>query len=73
MSSCGWSCNPANETGGGTNTAPSGRVAFGKMESVTFGKPFAEAAAAEVESRGGERVFLMVSGTLNRETGELAA
>ena len=52
--------------------ALSGRVAFGKMESVTFGKPFAEAVAAEVESRGAERVFLMVSGTLNRETGEIA-
>ena len=53
--------------------AQSGRVAFGKMESVTFGKPFAGAAAEEVESRGAERVFLMVSGTLNRETGEIAA
>ena len=52
--------------------ALSGRVAFGKMESVTFGKPFTEAVAAEVESRGAERVFLMVSGTLNRETGEIA-
>ena len=52
--------------------ALSGRVAFGKMESVTFGKPFAEAAAAEVESRGAERVFLMVSGTLNRETDQIA-
>lgn len=52
--------------------APSGRVAFGKMESVTFGRPFAEAVAAEVERRGAERVFLMVSGTLNRETDEIA-
>ena len=52
--------------------ALSGRVAFGKMESVTFGRPFAEAVAAEVESRGAERVFLMVSGTLNRETDEIA-
>ena len=52
--------------------ALSGRVAFGTMESVTFGRPFAEAVAAEVESRGAERVFLMVSGTLNRETDEIA-
>ena len=52
--------------------ALSGRVAFGTMESVTFGRPFAEAVATEVESRGSERVFLMVSGTLNRETDEVA-
>ena len=52
--------------------ALSGRVAFGTMESVTFGRPFAEGVAAEVESRGAERVFLMVSGTLNRETDEIA-
>lgn len=48
-----------------------GRVAFGKMEAVTFGQPMEEAIAREVERIGAERVFLMVSGTLNRETGEI--
>ena len=49
-----------------------GRVAFGKMEAVTFGTPMEEAVAREVERIGAERVFLMVSGTLNRETEEIA-
>ena len=48
-----------------------GRVAFGKMEAVSFGAPMEEAIAREVERVGAERVFLMVSGTLNRETGEI--
>lgn len=51
----------------------SGRVAFGSMDAVSFGRPFAQAAAAEAERLGAERIFLMVSGTLNRETGEVAA
>ncbi len=50
----------------------SGRVAFGRMEAVTFGMPAAEAIAAEVSRTDAERVFLMVSGTLNRETEEIA-
>ena len=49
-----------------------GRVAFGRMEAVTFGMPAAEAIAAEVSRTDAERVFLMVSGTLNRETDEIA-
>ena len=36
--------------------ALSGRVAFGTMESVTFGRPFAEAVAAEIRDLGGEAV-----------------
>ncbi len=48
-----------------------GRVAFGNMDAVTFGTPMEEAIAHEVERIGAERVFLMVSGTLNRETGEI--
>jgi hypothetical protein len=43
----------------------SGRVAFGAMETVVFGKPAAETVAEEVRRRDAERVFLMVSGTLN--------
>ena len=49
----------------------SGRVAFGGMESVTFGRPLGEAVAAEVALAGAERVFLMVSGSLNRDTDEI--
>lgn len=48
-----------------------GRVAFGRMEAVSFGRPAAEAVAQEVAALGAERVFLMVSGTLNRETDEI--
>lgn len=47
----------------------SGRVAFGAIEAVAFGRPAAE--AAEAGRCQAERVFLMVSGTLNRETDEV--
>ena len=50
----------------------SGRVAFGAMETVVFGKPAAETVAEEARRRDAERVFLMVSGTLNRTTDEIA-
>lgn len=50
----------------------SGRVVFGKMDQVVFGKPAAETVAEVTRDMGAERVFLMVSGTLNRETGEIA-
>ena len=50
----------------------SGRVAFGAMETVVFGKPAAETVAEEARRREAERVFLMVSGTLNRTTEEIA-
>jgi maleylacetate reductase len=49
-----------------------GRIAFGNMEAVTFGRPAAEAVAEEVRRCEAERVFLMVSGTLNRATDEIA-
>ena len=48
-----------------------GEVGFTRMEKVVFGKPAADAVAAEAERRGAERVFLLVSGTLNRETDEV--
>jgi maleylacetate reductase len=51
---------------------PSGRVGFGAMEAVVFGRPAAEVIAEETRRRGAERVFLMVSGTLNRTTDEVA-
>ena len=51
----------------------SGRVAFGKMEEVLFGVPAADAVAAQARVIGANRVFLMASGTLNRETEVIAA
>jgi alcohol dehydrogenase class IV len=50
----------------------SGRVAFGAIEAVTVGKPVAETLAEEARRRDAKRVFLMVSGTLNRTTDEIA-
>src|SRR5947207_15299467 len=50
----------------------SGRITFGAMESVTFGQPAAETVAEEARRRDAERVFLMVSSTLNRTTDEIA-
>jgi 2-polyprenyl-6-methoxyphenol hydroxylase-like FAD-dependent oxidoreductase len=52
--------------------ANSGRVAFGAMEAVVFGRPAAEAVAEEARRLDAERVFPMVSGTLNRSTEEIA-
>src|SRR5215471_5334343 len=49
----------------------SGRVAFGNMEWVEFGRAAAEVIAQEARRRDAERVFLMVSGTLNRATEEI--
>jgi alcohol dehydrogenase class IV len=49
-----------------------GRVVFSKMDEVVFGEPAADAVAELTRRLGAERVFLMVSGTLNRETDEIA-
>ncbi|MCX7366099.1 MAG: iron-containing alcohol dehydrogenase [Alphaproteobacteria bacterium] len=49
----------------------SGHIVFSRMDEVIYGKPAAEAAAQLVQRHGAERVFLMVSGTLNRETDEI--
>jgi maleylacetate reductase len=49
----------------------SGSVVFTKMEQVHYGKPAAQSVAELVKANGAERVFLMVSGTLNRETDEI--
>jgi len=48
-----------------------GRIVFGAMEEVLFGSPAAEALADVVRRLDARRVFLMVSGTLNRETDEV--
>jgi maleylacetate reductase len=50
----------------------SGRVVFSQMDEVIFGKPAAEAVAELVRRAGAKRVLLMASGTLNRQTGEIA-
>ena len=49
-----------------------GRVAFNKMDAVTFGVPAADALKEEVERIGGQRIFLMISGSLNRNTDEIS-
>jgi len=49
-----------------------GRVVFGAMDEVVFGVPAATAIPAQMDRLGTTRAFLMVSGTLNRETDEIA-
>ena len=49
----------------------SGRVVFSQMEEVQFGVPAAQAVAEQAGRLDAQRVFLMVSGTLNRETDEI--
>jgi maleylacetate reductase len=50
----------------------SGTHRFPAMEQVIYGRPFAEAVAGEAARLGGDRVFLMVGGTLSRETDVVA-
>ena len=45
-----------------------GRVVFGAMDEVVFGRPASEALVEQLSRLGAKRAFLMVSGTLNRET-----
>jgi maleylacetate reductase len=49
----------------------SGTIGFGKMDEVAYGKPAAETLAELTQRTGATRVFLMVSGTLNRKTDEI--
>src|SRR5215469_13970888 len=46
----------------------SGIYRFPAMESVVFGKPFAEALALELDRLEARAVFILASGTLTRET-----
>jgi maleylacetate reductase len=48
-----------------------GRVVFGAMDEVVFGQPAAGAVVAQMDRLRAARAFLMVSGTLNRQTGEI--
>ena len=49
----------------------SGHIVFTKMDEVVYGTAAAPTVAELVKRDGAERVFLMVSGTLNRETDEI--
>lgn len=51
--------------------AQSGRVVFSKMDEVIFGRPAATAIAEQAKRLDAQRVLLMVSGTLNRNTDEI--
>ncbi len=48
-----------------------GRVVFGAMDEVVFGRHATEAVVEQLDRLGTRRAFLMVSGTLNRETSEI--
>jgi maleylacetate reductase len=48
-----------------------GRVVFGAIEEVVFGHPAAGAILAQMDRLDAQRAFLMVSGTLNRQTDEI--
>ncbi|MCK1513958.1 iron-containing alcohol dehydrogenase [Bradyrhizobium sp. 190] len=48
-----------------------GRVVFGAMDEVVFGRPASEAIVEQLDRLGAQRAFLMVSGTLNRKTDEI--
>src|SRR5260370_35369582 len=48
-----------------------GRVVFGAMDEVVFGRPAAEVIVEQMDRLHANRAFLMVSGTLNRETDEI--
>src|SRR5205085_508152 len=50
------------------NAMLSGTYRFPPMESVVYGRPFAEAAREQVDRSEANAVFLLASGTLNRET-----
>ena len=48
-----------------------GRVVFGTMEEVVFGRPAAMAVVEQTDRLRASNAFLMVSGTLNRQTDEI--
>src|SRR5262245_52913662 len=56
---------------GGSTMPNSGQIVFTRMDEVIYGKPAASTVSDLVKRYGAERVFLMVSGTLNRQTDEI--
>src|SRR3954462_11870 len=57
--------------GPGRTEVHRGRVVFGAMDEVVFGRPAAEAIVEQLDRLHASRAFLMVSGTLNRETDQI--
>src|SRR5258705_7687752 len=55
----------------GRTAVHKGRVVFGAMDEVVFGRPASEAIVEQLNRLDAKRAFLMVSGTLNRETAEI--
>jgi maleylacetate reductase len=55
----------------GEDSVHKGRVVFGAMDEVVFGEPTADAILTQMKRLGASRAFLMVSGTLRRETDEI--
>ena len=49
-----------------------GRVVFGAMDEVVFGRRMPRRSSRKSDRLGAARALLMVSGTLNRETAEIA-
>ncbi|MBM3342329.1 MAG: iron-containing alcohol dehydrogenase [Betaproteobacteria bacterium] len=49
-----------------------GTFTFTQIERITFGQPAAKALLAEAERLNAQRVFMIVSGTMNRTTDEVA-
>jgi maleylacetate reductase len=48
-----------------------GTFVFSNLQRMVFGRPAAESARAESDRLDARRVFLMVSGTMNRTTDEV--
>jgi maleylacetate reductase len=48
-----------------------GKIVFPAIERIVYGQPAADALRVEAERLGASRVFLMVSRTMNRTTGEV--
>jgi maleylacetate reductase len=49
----------------------SGAYAFPAIERIVYGRPAAQTLSEEVERLAARRVFLLVSGTMNRTTDHL--
>src|SRR5947207_73465 len=60
--------SPTKPKGPGRTSVHRGRVVFGAMDEVVFGRPASEVIVEQMDRLGASRAFLMVSGTLNRET-----
>lgn len=57
-----------SKRGGKVSKMDARQITFGQMKAVLYGKPVADAVQDALSVCGGERVFVLSSGTLNRET-----